>query len=261
MSDIAFHTKSDGTRLAYQHIPADPQKNNQAEKTPGFLFLAGHNSDMFGSKAEALMHWAAETGIAFTRMDYFGHGQSDGDTLDGTITRWTDDALEILDVVTSGPQILVGSSLGGWIMLNLAMQRQAQIKGLIGIAAAPDFTERLIWDALDEDERQGFTETGFLAVDNPYSDEDVVYPYPLITDGRNNLRLTQPIMFDGPVILHQGLADEEVPWQTALDISAALSSDDVQLNLVKSAGHRFSEPNQLEMIISSAKKILRRLSD
>ena len=115
--------------------------------------------------------------------------------------------------------------------------------------------------ALDEDERQGFTETGFLAVDNPYSDEDVVYPYPLITDGRNNLRLTQPIMFDGPVMLHQGLADEEVPWQTALDISAALSSDDVQLNLVKSAGHRFSEPNQLEMIISSAKKILRRLSD
>ena len=256
MTDVAFHTKTDGTKLAYQHIPAKTDAHPDMPNTPGLLFLPGHNSDMFGSKADILMNWAAECGLGFTRMDYFGHGLSDGNTLDGTISRWTDDALAILDRITSGPQILVGSSLGGWIMLNVAVQRQNRIKGLIGIAAAPDFTERLIWDTLDEDARAQVIKTGHLAVENPYSDDDVIYPYPLITDGRKNLRLTQPIEFDGPVVLHQGMSDHEVPWQTAIDISAALTSDNVRLNLVKEAGHRFSEDDQLEMIVSSAEMMI-----
>jgi len=255
MTDTAYFTKADGLRLAFQHVPAATRNAG-----PGLFFLPGHNSDMFGSKAEVLMHWAISQGIGFTRMDYFGHGLSDGNALEGTVSRWTDDALTILDSVTSGPQILVGSSLGGWIMLNLAVQRPDRISGLIGIAAAPDFTERLIWDVLDTDERKDMASSGQIAVDNPYSDEDVIYTYALIEDGRKNLRLTQPITFDGPVVLHQGLADHEVPWQTALDISSALTSQDVVVNLVKSAGHRFSEEDQLKMIINSADIMCKKLT-
>lgn len=255
MTDISYFTKPDGLKLAYQHVPA-----KSGVSGPGLFFLSGHNSDMFGSKAEILFSWAVENDISFTRMDYFGHGLSDGHTLDGTISQWTDDALAILDAVTTGPQIVVGSSLGGWIMLNLAVKRPTEIAGLIGIAAAPDFTERLIWDTLTDEARSTMKDTGQIAVDNPYSDEDVIYTYNLITDGREHLRLTQPIQFDGPVILHQGYADHEVPWQTALDIASALTTEDVQINIVKQAGHRFSEDAQLAMITESAALMHNKLS-
>ena len=217
----------------------------------GIVFLCGHGSDMYGSKAEALDAYCAAHNLPFTRFDYFGHGESDGAFLDGTISRWTEDALAILDEVTDGPQILVGSSLGGWIMLNVAVARPQRVAGLIGIAAAPDFTERLIWDSLSPEQQADMQEAGHIALPNPYADEDVIYPYHLIEDGRDNLRLTNSLPITCPITLHQGMQDHEVPWRTALEIADKDDSDDVTINLVKSAGHRFSSEDEIAALLTS----------
>ena len=257
-------TTKSGYRLAYHHINAVPATQrrrwpDEAGPAPHFLFLAGHGSDMFGSKANALASWAAEHGFGCTRFDYFGHGLSDGAFLDGTISRWTEDALAIMEAHITGPVIAVGSSLGGWIMLNLAAHHPSRIAGLIGIAAAPDFTETLIWDVLDDSQKKQMQDTGQIALPNPYAEGDVIYPYHLVLDGRDNLRLTQKLAFDGPVILHQGMVDEEVPYQTALDIADCLTSDEVEICLDKGAGHRFSGPAQLQALTHSAERLIGRL--
>ncbi len=180
---------------------------------------------MHGTKAEILADWAARSGFSFTRFDYRGHGQSSGAFLAHTISDWTADARHIIEQVTCGPLILVGSSLGGWIMLNLLNSCRQRIAGLIGIAAAPDFTERLIWQTLNKEQQKQMQQQGHIALPNPYEPGgQLVYPYHLIEDGRANLLLDKPLEFDGPVILHQGMQDEEVPWQTALDIAAVLTS-------------------------------------
>ena len=141
MSAPEFLTIDNSSRIAYRRLEGH---------SPGFVFLIGHGSDMDGAKALACEDWARRNGRAFLRFDYSGHGQSDGNFLDGTISSWTNDCLAVLDRLTEGPQILVGSSLGGWLMLNVALARPARIAGLIGIAAAPDFTAELIWDSLDK---------------------------------------------------------------------------------------------------------------
>lgn len=240
-----------GRRLAYQKLDGHGVT---------IVFLAGHGSDMLGSKAEALYLDCQAKQRPFIRFDYSGHGQSDGDFLDGTITQWTEDAAAILDTLTDGPVILVGSSLGGWIMLNLAKQLGAKIVGLVGIAAAPDFTESLIWQALDESQRQKMKSEGQIALPNPYADEDVIYPYHLITDGRQNLLLQGDLPISCPIYLHQGMADHEVPWQTAIDIAKAVTSEDVTINLVKEAGHRFSTQDEIDAILTSVDIIYEKLS-
>lgn len=246
-------------RLAFQHRPAAA---DTPASRPGFVFLAGHGSDMLGSKAESLADWADRSGHAFTRFDYRGHGQSSGAFLAHTISDWTADARHIIEQVTSGPLILVGSSLGGWIMLNLLTSCHQRIAGLIGIAAAPDFTERLIWQALDKTQQKQMQQQGHIALPNPYEPGgQLIYPYPLIEDGRANLVLDKPLEFDGPVILHQGMKDEEVPWQTALDIAGVLTSEQVEIRLDKTAGHRFSEPDQLAALTASADRISQQLAD
>ena len=242
---------ADGGRLAYQKLDG---------AGPCIVFLCGHGSDMFGSKAEALMAYCEERGRAFVRFDYTGHGLSSGAFLDGTISAWTNDALAILDEIVSGPVILVGSSLGGWIMLNLAKQRGERVVGCIGIAAAPDFTETLIWDSLSQAQKTKMAEEGQIALPNPYADEDVTYPYHLITDGRDNLLLDKPLGIDCAMILHQGMQDHEVPWQTALAIAEAVTSQDVQINLVKSSGHRFSSPEEIALILASVTRMLEQLA-
>ena len=245
-------------QLAFQHIPAAA---GTPATRPGFVFLAGHGSDMLGTKAEILADWAARSGHAFTRFDYRGHGQSSGDFLAHTISDWTADARHIIEQVTSGPLVLVGSSLGGWIMLNMLKTCRQRIAGLIGIAAAPDFTETLIWQALDTAQQKQMQQQGRIALPNPYEPGgEVIYPYPLIEDGRTNLLLSSTLEFDGPVILHQGMADEEVPWQTALDIASALTSDRVTIRLDKTAGHRYSEPDQLAALVASAEQISQQAS-
>lgn len=240
-----------GQSLAYQ----------QQEGTgPVIVFLAGHGSDMFGSKAEALSQHCVTTGHAFIRFDYAGHGMSEGEMMQETISSWTDDALTIIDKLTDGPVMLVGSSLGGWIMLNVALARPDRVAGCIGIAAAPDFTETLIWDQLLPEQQQKMAQEGQIALPNPYADEDVIYPYQLIVDGRTHLLLNKPLPITCPLILHQGMADHEVPWQTASQIALAAASEDVRINFVKSSGHRFSSDEEIAMLISSVDEMRQKIA-
>ena len=243
-----------GYKLAYQHYGGKPSINDGV----GIVFLHGHGSDMKGSKAEALMQWAVSKDIEFTRFDLFGHGRTGGDILSATIGQWIEDSCDILDKVTTRKQILVGSSLGGWIMLLLCAYRPQRIAGLIGIAAAPDFTKRLIWDTLDTARKNEFRRTGFLAVPNPYSDTNILYPYNLIKEAEKHLVLEGPINFNGHVFLHHGLCDAEVPWQTTIDIAQRLSSLKVEIHLEKTATHRYSELEQINAILSSVEKLMLR---
>ena len=215
---------------------------------PGVVFLCGHGSDMNGSKAACLHAWAQRRGQSFLRFDYSGHGQSDGDFLQTNISDWTRDTIDMIDAHTDGPQILVGSSLGGWIMLNAALARPARVAALVGIAAAPDFTEDLIWAPLDDAAKADFKSAGQIAMENPYADSPVIYPYHLIEDGRQHLRLRAPLPINVPVRLLHGMLDAEVPWQTASRLAEQLQSEDVAVMFDKTATHRFSEPRQLAQL-------------
>ncbi len=226
-------------RIAYNRVKG---------QAPGVVFLSGHGSDMNGSKALFLEAWAKRHGQAYLRFDYSGHGCSDGIFLEKNISDWTLDTLAIIDELTEGPQILIGSSLGGWIMLNVALKRPNRIIGLIGIAAAPDFTEDLIWQSLDCKNKTKFKAEGKIEFENPYADEPVIYPYHLIEDGRKHLLLRKAIPITQPVRLLHGLNDTEVPWQTAIRLADCLDSEDVSLCFDKIATHRFSEPQQLKSL-------------
>ena len=216
--------------------------------SPGIIFLAGHGSDMEGSKALFLEEWAKAHGQAFLRFDYRGHGLSSG-SMDATnISDWTEDVITVIDELSEGPQILAGSSLGGWLMLNATLLRPERVAGLIGIAAAPDFTEDLIWAKLSGDQRRHIQSVGEIALPNPYTDEPVVYPYHLVEDGREHLRLRGTLDIDKPIRLLHGMKDAEVPWQIATRIAECASSTDVRIHLIKDAGHRFSEPQQLDLL-------------
>jgi len=225
----------------------------------GVVFLCGHGSDMDGTKALEAEAWARATGRPFLRFDYRGHGQSSGNFLDGTISSWTSDCLAALDALTDGAQILVGSSLGGWLMLNVALARPDRVAGLIGIAAAPDFTEDLLWAEFSDEQRRIIEADGVIALPNPYSDEPVRYPWNLITDGRTNLRLRGGLEIACPVHLLHGMKDEEVPWQTATQTAACLASPDVEISLAKEAGHRFSEPDQLDLLRAALDRMVSRV--
>lgn len=253
MHEPEFLQINDSQRLAYHKIDG---------KKPGIIFLCGHGSDMHGTKSIYMENWAREHGHGFIRFDYRGHGQSDGTFLDFAISDWTADALAIIDHLSEGPQILIGSSLGGWIMLNAACARPDRIVGLIGIAAAPDFTKELIWDALDADAQLAMKQTGFLSLTNPYADEPVIYPYHLVEDGAAHLLLQGgSININAPVRLLHGMQDEEVPWLVAQRIMEKLVSNDVTLQLDKTATHRFSEPAQLNMLGQSVADLVRSIQD
>lgn len=231
-TDLHFLTREDGHRIAYRHSTG---------KQPGVLFLTGFKSDMEGGKALALEAYCAERGHAFTRFDYTGHGESDGVFEDGTIGEWASDAVRVLDEVTEGPQILVGSSMGGWVMLLAALARPDRVTGLVGIAAAPDFTRDLIPDRLTEEQKTSLTETGYCDIPNCYDDME---PYrigkTLLDEGDAHILLDAEIPLDIPVRLIHGLLDEDVPWQTALKIMDKLKSADVEIQFVKSGDHRLS---------------------
>jgi len=238
MSDTEprYLDRGDGTRLAYYALPG---------ASPGVVFLGGFMSDMTGTKAMALDAWCRRRGQAYVRFDYLGHGASSGRFEEGTIGRWAADAIAVVDTVTRGPQILVGSSMGGWIMLLAALARQERVGALVGIAAAPDFTEDLLWERFDAAERAAIERDGVLRQPSDYSDE----PYPitrrLIEEGRDHLLLRAPIVLDCPVRLLQGMQDADVPWQTAIRLAEALTSRDVAVTLVKAGDHRLSEPEDI----------------
>jgi len=228
-------------QLAYQYLPGHPDR-------PGVLFLGGFASDMTGAKASFLSERCATAGISYTRFDYRGHGQSSDDFKTGTIGQWRDDAAAILAQICQGPQILVGSSMGGWIALLLALAAPERVKGLVGIAAAPDFTEDLMWLKFSPEQRQRLAEDGFVYEADASPDHRIPVTRQLIEEGRQHLLLRKIIPVTAPVRLLQGLDDREVPWQHALRIVENLANEDVRLTLIKNGDHRLNRPEDLEVM-------------
>lgn len=226
---------------------------------PGVFWMGGFKSDMKGTKAEALAHWARKNSRSCVRFDYSGHGESSGDFTAGTIGAWLEDSLAVFDSQAKGPQVVVGSSMGGWLALLLARalrQRKAEgktpagtIAGLVLIAPAVDFTEVLMWQRLPPPARRALEETGVWQRPSAYSEE----PYPitrrLIEEGRDHLLLGSLIETGCPVRILQGVRDPDVPWQHAVDLSARIARDDVVLTLVKDGDHRLSRPEDIARLL------------
>ncbi len=240
-------------RLAYQSNRA-----GDASK-PGVLFLTGFRSDMNGSKAAALSQWADAKNCGYTRFDYSGHGQSDGKFIDGTIGQWIKDALYILDNHTAGKQILVGSSMGGWIALHLALLRPDKIAGLVGIASAPDFTEELIWNIISEGTREKLSRDGVFYEPPKYDEHPTPITKQLIEDGRKHLllnRKTLPIAC--PIRLIHGMNDADVNWDFSQRILKMVETQDVQLRLIKDGDHRLSREQDIRAIETAIQELLPR---
>ncbi len=223
--------RSDGHTIAFHRLPG---------AAPGIVFLAGLRSDMTGTKALYLDEYCRRQGRAYVRFDYFGHGRSSGDFADGTVGRWAEDAIAVLDRLTQGPQILVGSSLGGWIMLLAALARRGRVRALVGVAAAPDATEDLMLPRLDMAQRQELLTTGSVTLPSEYDPAGYTYRLSLIEDGRRHLVMRAPVALDCPVRLLHGMRDASVPWETSLRLAERLTSRDVAVTLVKDGDHRLS---------------------
>lgn len=240
--------RADGASIAYRRIPG---------KSPGVVFLHGYRSDMEGGKALALEAACRDLGRAFLRYDGFGHGASSGDVEMGTIGRWAEDAVAVLDALTAGPQVLVGSSMGGWVALLAALRRPEKIAGLVGVAAAPDFTEDLMWDEFTPEQKQEMQDQGSVVLPNCVDpDQPWRIARSLIEDGRKHLLLRAAIALHCPVRLIQGQNDTDVPWQTAIKLGECLDSSDVQITLVKDGDHRLSRPQDLKLLCQTVTGIL-----
>ncbi|WP_126978728.1 alpha/beta hydrolase [Frigidibacter oleivorans] len=226
---------------------------------PGVVFLGGFRSDMTGTKATALESWAQRTGRAFLRFDYSGHGQSSGDFLDGSIGDWFEDAMAAIRQLTEGPQVLVGSSMGGWISLLVARAMPERVAGLVTIAAAPDFTEDSMWAGFTDAQRAELMSAGRLDLPSDYSPDPYVITRRLIEDGRDRLVLRQPLHLPMPVRLLHGSADTDVPTAVGMRLFDHASGPDIQLLLVKEADHRFSSPDCLALIEAAVEEVLSRV--
>lgn len=226
-------------RLAYRRLEG---------RAPGLVWLGGFKSDMTGTKAAFIADWAAKNRRACLRFDYSGHGESDGRFEDGTISAWLDDALAAFDALTTGPQILIGSSMGGWIAALLALRRPERIAAIVFIAPAPDFTEALMWREMNEETRERLLREGRIEEASEYSDAPTIITRALIEDGRRHLLLGGPVEITCPVRILQGMADPDVPWRHALRFAEAIEGGDVELTLVKTGDHRLSAPADLERL-------------
>jgi pimeloyl-ACP methyl ester carboxylesterase len=236
-------------RLAYDQTPGEG---------PGVVFLGGFKSDKEGTKALDLEAWARQQGRAYLRFDYSGHGMSSGNFLDGSIGDWTEDARAIVEAMTDGPQVLVGSSMGGWIALLLARTIPARVAGLVTIAAAPDFTEDGYWATFDETERAALLAEGKVERPSEYDDSPYVITRKLIEDGKKRLVLRDPLSLPFPVRFLQGTADTAVSTETAVRLLEHASGPDMRLTLVKDADHRFSTPECLLMIRRAVEEVIQR---
>ncbi len=238
---------SDGVELAWERLTG---------AGPTIVFLPGFRSDMNGDKALALQSYCAARGQALLRFDYSGHGASGGHFTDGTIGRWTADALLAIDRLTTGKLILVGSSMGGWIALLVALARPERVAGLIGVAAAPDFTEALMWESMSFAERDALMHHGVIEVASQYGPPTPI-TRELIEDGRDHLLLGGVIKIGCPVRLLHGQLDPDVPWEMALRLSEVIEGPDVQITLVKDGDHRLSRPGDLALLCATVESLLR----
>lgn len=231
---------------------------------PGLVWLGGYRSDMRGTKAEALAGWAARHGKAFLRHDYSGHGESGGDFADGTISSWLAQSLAVFRGFSSGPQILVGSSMGAWIALRMAAElakagESGRVGGMVLIAPAPDFTSDLVEPRLTKAMRKTLDTQGFLEERSAYVDQPNIYTRALIEDGRANRVLVGPIDTGCPVHVLQGMADPDVPYQHALKLVGLLPKDDVTLSLIPDGDHRLSRPEDIALLERAMQAMLARI--
>ena len=229
-------------------------------KGPPVVWLGGFKSDMRATKATALDDWAAANGRAFVRFDYSGHGESGGAFEDGTISRWLEDGMTVIERFVKEPPIFVGSSMGGWISLLAArhlMDKRPQIApaGIVLIAPAVDMTERLMWDRFPEDLRKSVQETGVYHRPSAYSEDPYPITWKLIEDGRRHLLLDQPIQTGCPVHILQGMEDPDVPWSHTLQLVEHLPGDSVSLTLIKDGDHRLSRPEDIDRLIGAVEAI------
>ena len=242
--------------LAYHRTIA----RGDGKDAAGIVFLGGFRSDMTGTKAAWLEEWARARGRGFLRFDYRGHGASSGDFLEGCIGDWADDATEAVTRLTEGPQILVGSSMGGWIALLLAKRKPERVAALVGIAAAPDFTEDSMWAGFSPAQREELARTGRVELPSDYSDEPYVITRRLIEEGRKTLVLREPLSLPFPVRLLQGTADTDVSVDVALRLLAHMDCADARLTLVKGADHRLSSERELVLIGATLDEVSARLA-
>jgi len=236
-----------GTTIAYRRTPG---------KNPGIVFIHGLRSDMNGNKALTLEAHCKAEGRAFLCFDLSGHGASSGRFEDGTIGAWAADVIAALDALTEGPQILVGSSLGGWLMLLAALARPHRVAGLMGLAAAPDFTEDLMYAAFTEAQKAELASEGRVLIDDCYGGEPYAISRGLIEEARAHLVLREPIGLSQPAVLIQGQRDEDVPWQTALTLAERLASRQVRVVLHKNGNHRLSEPEDIQLILTNLEYLI-----
>src|SRR5258707_1125200 len=234
----------------------------RAGNAPGLFWLGGFNSDMRGSKALALDEWAASNGRACVRFDYSGHGESGGAFIDGTIGRWLEESVAVFEQFCRGPQVVIGSSMGGWMALLLARAianraaAAASLAGLVLIAPAPDFTEQLMWNGFSPDIREEILTKGVWMRLSEYGDGT---PYPitraLIEEGRNHLLLGSAIDVGCPVRILQGAQDPDVPWQHAFALAHRLPADDVVMTMIQDGDHRLSRPQDIARILAAVAEI------
>ena len=236
----------DGVSIAFRRARGRP---------PALVFCGGFMSDMTGTKATALEAFCRERGQAFVRFDYRGHGESSGAFEDGTIGLWTADALAVIDRLTEGPVVVAGSSMGGWIALLAALARRDRVRGLIGVAAAPDFTRRMMEEEFDDAQRAALARDGRVAIASPYDPRPYVVTRRLVEDGESRCLLDAPIPLSCPVRLLHGMRDESVPWRTSLRIAERLEGADVAVTLVKDGDHRLSEPADIRRLRAAAAEL------
>lgn len=248
MTDISVFESPQGRKLAYRKTEG---------QGPGVVFLGGFKSDMEGTKALHLEAWAQDRGQAFLRFDYSGHGQSSEAFTDGCIGDWAADARAVIDHLTEGPQVLVGSSMGGWIALLCARDRPERIAGLVTIAAAPDFTEDSMWAGFSADQRAALARDGQVALPSDYG-EPYVITQKLIEDGRQHLVLRDPLTLPFSTRFLQGTQDADVDMSVALRLIEHVSGPDLRLLLVKGADHRFSDADCLGAIDAAVAEVLAR---
>jgi pimeloyl-ACP methyl ester carboxylesterase len=241
IEQAGFLDRPDGARLAWRRVDG---------AGPTIVWLGGFRSDMAGTKAQALADWAVASGRAYVRFDYFGHGESGGDFAEGTITRWREDALAVIDELITGEVVLVGSSMGGWIACLAAAVRPERMKAMVLVAPAPDFTEKLMAPEIPPEGLAALRDKGVWLRPSEYGD-----PYPiaraLLEDGARWSILPGPVPIEAPVRILQGGQDPDVPWRHALELAQAINGADVVFTLIKDGDHRLSRPQDIERLLSA----------
>lgn len=249
-----FHTVGQGD--AARNIAVRRRKGSQ----PGLVWLGGYRSDMIGTKAEALDQWAAENGHACLRHDYSGHGESGGAFIEGTISRWLEESLAVFDAFSDGPQILVGSSMGGWVALRMCQElakrgQSDRVHALLLLAPAPDFTHELMLPELTDEMKQQLATRGYMEEPSEYSDEPNIFTRALFEDGEKNRVMTGPITTGCPVHILQGMQDPDVPHTHAMKLVEFLPSQNVTMTLVKDGDHRLSREQDIALLLRTVETL------